>query len=347
MRRIALVNQKGGVGKTTTAVNLSAAISRLDRRVLLVDLDPQSNATVSLGVPPNDQKNTTYALLNGGPFKPLELTPTFHLIPSNIELAGAEMELTSVIGREIVLRDALADIKGYDFMILDCSPSLGLLSVNALTTAKEVMVPLQCEFLALHGISLLIRTVELVRKRLNPELSITGVIPCMYDVRKGLARDVVIEIEKHFGSRVFKSKIRSNVRLAEAPSHGKSIFDYAPDSYGAEDYLALAREIVGIEMIQRETAPAALPEPVAPAPELVVPPAPAPAPVPVEAPVVQVEPPTAPAPTPTPAPELEVPALSPLETAAADIVSDGVVEFVELIPLEIEDLPYIEPERTA
>ncbi|MBV8878668.1 MAG: AAA family ATPase, partial [Planctomycetaceae bacterium] len=132
MRRIALVNQKGGVGKTTTAVNLSAAISRLDRRVLLVDLDPQSNATVSLGVPPDQQKNTTYALLNGGPFKPLELSPTFHLVPSNIELAGAEMELTSVIGREIVLRDALADIKGYDFVILDCSPSLGLLSVNAL-----------------------------------------------------------------------------------------------------------------------------------------------------------------------------------------------------------------------
>src|SRR2546421_5987869 len=134
MRRIALVNQKGGVGKTTTAVNLSAAISRLDRRVLLIDLDPQSNATVSLGVPPDQQTdNTSYGLLNGAPFQPVELSPNFHLVPSNIELAGAEMELTSVIGREIVLRDALADVKGYDFMILDCSPSLGLLSVNALT----------------------------------------------------------------------------------------------------------------------------------------------------------------------------------------------------------------------
>jgi chromosome partitioning protein len=378
MRRIALVNQKGGVGKTTTAVNLSAAISRLDRRVLLVDLDPQSNATVSLGVPPNDQKNTTYALLNGGPFQPLELTPTFHLVPSNIELAGAEMELTSVIGREIVLRDALADIKGYDFMILDCSPSLGLLSVNALTTAKEVMVPLQCEFLALHGISLLIRTVELVRKRLNPELSITGVIPCMYDVRKGLARDVVVEIEKHFGSKVFKSKIRSNVRLAEAPSHGKSIFDYAPDSYGAEDYLALAREIVGIERIQREPEAVAAEERVAvplPTPELEIP-APIPelvaasgAPVAVEEPVVPPPPAPEPAPeltVPPPAPVLEQPAppivpefsapaaLTPStvvepspEPPTPDIVSDGVVEFIELIPLEIEDLPLIEPERTA
>jgi len=449
------------VGKTTTAVNLSAAISRLDRRVLLIDLDPQSNATVSLGVPPDQQKNnTSYGLLNGQPFQPIELSPNFHLVPSNIELAGAEMELTSVIGREIVLRDALADVKGYDFMILDCSPSLGLLSVNALTTAKEVMVPLQCEFLALHGISLLMRTIDLVRKRLNTELSITGVIPCMYDVRKGLARDVVVEIEKHFGDKVFKSKIRSNVRLAEAPSHGKSIFDYAPDSYGAEDYLALAREIVGIEMIQHAprplveqisvstTAPelevplpvpelvtaGAIAEPAAetheamsdpiivlpstdvlgslpegapgpvseaavvvdPAPQAVVP-APAPDPVveaavataselesviptpgpePVVEAAVAIAPehesviPAIPAPAPepvaeTPAPELREsdseplprvetppPAAEPIVDSAAepgqpDIVSDGVVEFIELIPLEIEDLPFIEPERMA
>ncbi len=348
------------MGKTTTAVNLSAAISRLDRRVLLVDLDPQSNATVSLGVPPNDQKNTTYALLNGGPFKPLELSPNFHLVPSNIELAGAEMELTSVIGREIVLRDALADIKGYDFMILDCSPSLGLLSVNALTTAKEVMVPLQCEFLALHGISLLIRTVDLVRKRLNPELSITGVIPCMYDVRKGLARDVVVEIEKHFGSKVFKSKIRSNVRLAEAPSHGKSIFDYAPDSYGAEDYLALAREIVGIEKIQRDSEPEPVaavepigasfpsPEP-APAPELAAPgpAAPEPAPVPADPPAPTPSEPALAVPPAEPAPLPEAFPTPAPEAAPPDIVSDGVVEFIELIPLEIEDLPLIEPERAT
>jgi len=456
MRRIALVNQKGGVGKTTTAVNLSAAISRLDRRVLLIDLDPQSNATVSLGVPPDQQKNnTSYGLLNGQPFQPIELSPNFHLVPSNIELAGAEMELTSVIGREIVLRDALADVKGYDFMILDCSPSLGLLYVNALTTAKEVMVPLQCEFLALHGISLLMRTIDLVRKRLNTELSITGVIPCMYDVRKGLARDVVVEIEKHFGDKVFKSKIRSNVRLAEAPSHGKSIFDYAPDSYGAEDYLALAREIVGIEMIQHAprpvveqitvsttapelevpipvpelvtagaiaepaaetheamsdpiivlpstdvlgSLPEAAPEPVSeaavvvdPAPEAVVP---TPAPEPVVQAAAAIAPELgsvvpaseaiaqaavaiapenesvvpAPAPEPlaeTPAPELRESDSEPLplveppppapepvvdsvaEPGQPDIVSDGVVEFIELIPLEIEDLPFIEPERMA
>jgi len=251
MRKIALLNQKGGVGKTTTAVNLCAALSRLDRRVLLIDLDPQSNATISLGVIPHKQKETTYSILNGGPVVPLKLSDTFHLLPSTIELAGAEMELASVIGRETVLRDALSGLGGYDFMIFDCSPSLGLLSVNALTAAAEVMIPLQCEFLALHGISLLLKTIDLVKKRLNPALEITGVIPCMYDARKSLARDVIQEIENHFGDKVYKSRIRANVRLAEAPSHGLSIFDYAPDSYGAEDYLALAREIVGIVPIQK------------------------------------------------------------------------------------------------
>lgn len=323
MRKIALVNQKGGVGKTTTAVNLSAAIARLDRRVLLVDLDPQSNATISLGVPPHEQKeNTSYALLNGAPLNPVKLSDNLHLVPSNIELAGAEMELTSVIGRETILRDALADISGYDFLILDCSPSLGLLSVNSLTTATEVMVPLQCEFLALHGISLLIKTVELVKKRLNPPLSITGVIPCMYDVRKGLARDVVVEIEKHFGDKVTRTKIRSNVRLAEAPSHGKSIFDYAPDSYGAEDYLALGREVVGIERIEKSESPHV------------------PASVTTPVPVVSVEP-LPPALRETNSAdkvfvdEVVESAINPAPTAE----SDGLVEFIELIPLEIEDLP--------
>ncbi len=285
MRKIALVNQKGGVGKTTTAVNLSDALSRLDRRVLLIDLDPQSNATISLGIPPTDQKNTTYAILNGEPPNPIEISPNLHLIPSSIDLAGAESELAVEIGRETILRDALSSLGGYDVVILDCSPSLGLLSINALTYVTEVMVPLQCEFLALHGISLLTRTVDLIRKRLNPELEIKGVIPCMYDVRKGLARETVEELQNYFKGKVFKTRIRTNVRLAEAPSHGLTIFEYAPDSNGAEDYLALAREIVGIEPIVREQPPAVADtiEEAVPAPAVEAPP---PA---VEAPVSAVE----------------------------------------------------------
>ena len=251
MRKIALVNQKGGVGKTTTAVNLSAALARLDRKVLLIDLDPQSNATVSFGVPSHQQHVTSYSILNGQAPEPLWLDENLALIPSNIELAGAEMELAGVIGRETVLRDGLVDLQGFDFVILDCSPSLGLLSINALTFVQEVLIPLQCEFLALHGISLLMRTIDLVQKRLNPDLEIGGVIPCMYDVRNRLARETVEEIENFFKDKVYKSRIRTNVRLAEAPSHGKSIFEYAPESNGAEDYLALAREVAGIEPIVR------------------------------------------------------------------------------------------------
>jgi chromosome partitioning protein len=259
MRKVALLNQKGGVGKTTTAVNLAAALSRLDRRVLLVDLDPQSNATISLGVAPHQLKFSTYALLTGTPFQPHVLTPNLHLVPASIDLAGAEMELSSAIGRESVLRDALASVQGYDFVLVDSPPSLGLLSVNALTYVGEVMIPVQCEFLALHGISLLLRTVELVKKRLNPGLEISGVVPCMYDARKGLSRETVTEIERHFRDKIFKTKVRTNVRLAEAPSHGKSIFDYAPDSNGAEDYMALAREVAGIVALKPQPEPAPAP----------------------------------------------------------------------------------------
>lgn len=287
MRRIALVNQKGGVGKTTTAVNLAAGLASLGKRVLLIDLDPQSNATINFGLKPHELKLTTYSILVGGsPAAEVirQISPNLFLIPASIDLAGAEMELSTQFGREQILRDAMKSVDDYDFCLVDCPPSLGILNVNGLVFVDEVFIPMQCEFFALHGLSLLVRTIEVVKKRLNPALAVTGVVPCMYDVRKGLAREIVKEIEKHFGPRVFRTRIRTNVRLAEAPSYGKSIFDYAPDSYGAEDYRSLAREVAGLPM---EVLPlilpgemAALAEPLAPAVTVSDVPPPGPEPVP-------------------------------------------------------------------
>ncbi|HKS16768.1 MAG TPA: ParA family protein [Planctomycetota bacterium] len=287
MRRIALVNQKGGVGKTTTAVNLAAGLASLGKRVLLIDLDPQSNATINFGLKPHELKLTTYSILVGGSPAPeviRQISPNLFLIPASIDLAGAEMELSTQFGREQILRDAMKSVDDYDFCLVDCPPSLGILNVNGLVFVDEVFIPMQCEFFALHGLSLLVRTIEVVKKRLNPALAVTGVVPCMYDLRKGLAREIVKEIEKHFGPRVFRTRIRTNVRLAEAPSYGKSIFDYAPDSYGAEDYRSLAREVAGLPM---EVLPlilpgemAALAEPLAPVVTASDVPPPGPEPVP-------------------------------------------------------------------
>jgi chromosome partitioning protein len=249
VRTIALANQKGGVGKTTTAVNLAAGLARRGARVLLIDLDPQANATVAFGLRPPALTHTSYTLLCG--HVPLSailrpVAPGLDLIPANLELAGAEMELSTAIGRESVLRDRLADLPPdrYEFVLVDSPPSLGLLNINALAFVREIIIPLQCEFFALHGISLLLRTVDLVRRRLNPLLVVCGVLACMYDPRRSLSRETLAEIERFFGRRVFRTRIRTNVRLAEAPSHGKSIFDYAPDSHGAEDYAALADELL-------------------------------------------------------------------------------------------------------
>lgn len=251
VRTIALTNQKGGVGKTTTAVNLSAALARLGRRTLLVDLDPQANATLAFGLAPHTLENTSYDLLAGRTTVTAAaraIEPRLWLLPANLNLAGAELELASAIGRDHVLRDRMEQATDFDFVLLDLPPSLGLLNVNALAFCREVFIPMQCEYFALHGLSLLMKTLHTVKRRLNPELHVGGVVACMYDARKALARETVEELRRHFGEKLFTTVIRSNVRLAEAPSHGKTIFDHAPDSHGAEDYLNLAREVAGVSL---------------------------------------------------------------------------------------------------
>ncbi len=265
MRRIAITNQKGGVGKTTTTANLGAALAMLGRRVIVVDLDPQANLTLHLLGGRETPARTTYSLLRGECgfgeiLVPTEL-PHLRLAPATVDLAGLEVELASVVGRETLLRDAVASFESpgtkaspdgrppssegdADFLLLDCPPSLGVLSLNALVCAREVVLPLQTEFLALQGVSRLLEVVELVRGRLNPVLRLSGVLACMVNPRTNLAVEVLEEIGSYFGDRLYQTRIRENVRLAEAPSHGKTIFSYAPDSNGAADYLRLATEIL-------------------------------------------------------------------------------------------------------
>jgi chromosome partitioning protein len=246
MKIIALINQKGGVGKTTSAINIGAGLKQLGQKVLLVDLDPQVHLTYSLGIVAHDLEKTVYQLLKGE----IRLLETIierdglKIIPSTLDLSGAEVELSSVAGREFLLREALADLQGFDYVLLDCPPSLGLLTLNALTTAQEVYIPLQTEYLALSGLSKLLQTIEIVQKRLNDSLIISGIIATRYDSRKKLNNEVVEKIKEHFGDKLFPTLIRDNISLAEAPSFGKTIFEYKPDSYGAMDYLALCREIL-------------------------------------------------------------------------------------------------------
>lgn len=274
MRRIALINQKGGVGKTTTAVNLGAALARLGRRVVLLDLDPQANASMHLGIEVGRDEPSIYSVLSGS--RPLgealrdTRTPGLRLVASNIDLSGAELELAGAIGREQILRDVVDEWEAAgagqaDYLLLDCPPSLGLLSVNALVAAREAVITLQTEFLALQGLSRLVEVVDLLRRRLNPELRVTGILPCLYDSRLRLGREVLAEIRKYFPDSVFRLSIQTNVKLAEAPSYGQTIFEYAPDSRGAQDYLDLAREVIG-----QETGPAASPTREPPTREVVI-----------------------------------------------------------------------------
>jgi chromosome partitioning protein len=248
-RIIAIANQKGGVGKTTTSVNLSACLAYLGKKVLLIDIDPQGNATSGVGISKGETSSCIYDVLidDEDVKKVIQQTKVenLYVIPATISLAGAEIELVSTISREVRLKHALEDIKSdYDYIIIDCPPSLGLLTINALTASDAVIIPVQCEYYALEGLSQLLSTVRLVQKHLNPSLTIDGVLLTMLDARTNLGLQVIEEVKKYFQDKVYKTIIPRNVRLSEAPSFGEPIIIYDPKSRGAEVYLELAREVI-------------------------------------------------------------------------------------------------------
>ena len=261
MRTIAVLNQKGGVGKTTTVANLGAALAALGRRVCVVDLDPQSHLTLHLGLETGTDSPSIYrVLLDGMPAEQaiVSVGGSLFAVGSHIDLAAAEMELVSVVGREVILRDALEKVRDrFDICLIDCPPSLGVLTLNALAAAREVIIPLQPHFLALQGFGKLLETIALVSRRINQQLTVRGVLLCLYESGTRLSGEVVSDLESYLESargadlpwsqaRVFRTVIRRNVRLAESPSYGKAIFDYAPKCHGAEDYASLAREVLGV-----------------------------------------------------------------------------------------------------
>lgn len=246
---IAVANQKGGVGKTTTAVNLSASLGVLEKKVLLIDSDPQANASSGLGLDVDSIAAGTYQLLEHSVTAREVInktnTPNLDVIPAHIDLVATEIELVDQPNREYMLRGALQDIKDdYDFIIIDCAPSLGLLTLNALTSADSVIIPIQCEYFALEGLGKLLNTIKSVQRLHNPDLEIEGLLLTMYDSRLRLSNQVVEEVRKHFDDMVFKTIIQRNVRLSEAPSHGESIINYDAGSRGAENYLSLAQEVI-------------------------------------------------------------------------------------------------------
>jgi chromosome partitioning protein len=260
MRRIAIINQKGGVGKTTTAVNLAAALAECGQRVCVLDLDPQAHATTHLGIEPDGKSPSMYdVLVHSRPLAEVrrKVEENLWVAGSDINLAAAEVELAGVVGREVILRDLLLQDEGaFDYVFMDCAPSLGVLTINALSAANEVFIPLQPHFLALHGMGKLFETTALVAKRINPALKVTGIVLSLYESSTRLAQEVVQDLQDYLDksrgsnapwakARIFGTRIRRNIKLAECPSFGQSIFGYAPNCHGAEDYAALAREVLG------------------------------------------------------------------------------------------------------
>ena len=247
--RLAIANQKGGVGKTTTAINLGSALAKRGNRVLLIDLDPQANATSGLGLPKDLPLSVYETLLDGvGVDEVVRRTSVENLdiVPSSLAMAGAEIELVPTMARETRLRDALPSLESsYGLLLVDCPPSLGLLTINALVACSHLVIPLQCEYFALEGLAQLIEAVHLVRERLNPDLRIFGVLMTMEDRRNRLALQVVEDVRRHFRKELFRTRIPRSVRLAEAPSHGRPVDEYRPDSSGAQAYGDLAREVIG------------------------------------------------------------------------------------------------------
>ena len=252
-KAIAIFNQKGGVGKTTTNINLAACLAIKGKKVLILDIDPQGNTTSGIGVSKKTLDKTVYNILVDPDFDPNEAiihteVENLDLIPASVDLAGAEVELVSMKGREISLKKGLDKIRHkYDYIFIDCPPSLGLLTINSLTAVDSVLIPIQCEFYALEGVSQLVSTIELVRKSLNPRLTVQGVILSMFDGRTNLSVQVVQEVKKYFGSKVYTTVIPRNVRLAEAPSYGMPITEYDPKSKGAEAYMEFAEEFLELE----------------------------------------------------------------------------------------------------
>jgi chromosome partitioning protein len=295
LRTIAVLNQKGGVGKTTTVANVAAALAAAGQKVVVIDLDPQAHLTIHLGVEPQTIATGAYEVLTqSADFANslLLVRPNLWLLGANINLVGAETELVNIIGREIILREAMqASQDKFDFCLIDCAPSLGLLSLNALAVAQEVLIPLQPHFLALQGFGKLLQTIDLVNKRINPHLKVTGVLLCMHDTRASLSNEVRADIDRFLqsargsdnawsGAEILPTFIRRNIKLAEAPSYGQTIFEYDPTCNGAEDYGKVARHLLGIGETPEPArepltdSPAEVPPVVAPAPAADAPPEP-------------------------------------------------------------------------